>query len=172
MERKKQLRMLGLAALLPLFVLVWVLSSEEPLPPGEKEAVEEAICIAKESGARRAIPIAVSAPSHCALMIEASKRLVGELEKIKFTPPVIPIVNNADAMFLNTTGSIKASLIKQLDSPLLWEDSIRNILESGIDTFIEVGPGKILSGLIKRIDTGVKTLNTDKDMEEILSKIK
>ncbi len=139
---------------------------------GEKEAVEEAICIAKESGARRAIPIAVSAPSHCALMIEASKRLVVELEKINFTPPVIPIVNNADAMFLNTTGSIKASLIKQLDSPLLWEDSIRNILESGIDTFIEVGPGKILSGLIKRIDTGVKTLSTDKDMEEILSKIK
>ncbi|RMG04126.1 MAG: [acyl-carrier-protein] S-malonyltransferase, partial [Nitrospirae bacterium] len=103
---------------------------------GEKEAVEEAIQIAKERGARRAVPLAVSAPSHCALMIEASKKLAEELENIPFMAPSIPVVNNADAIFLNTTGSIKASLVKQLDSPLLWEDSVRNIIESGIRTFV------------------------------------
>ena len=134
---------------------------------GERPAVEEAIQMAKERGARRAVPLAVSAPSHCALMIEASRQLAEELERIDFSPPRIPVVNNADAMFLNTTGSIKASLVKQLDSPLLWEDSVRNIIESGIRTFIEVGPGKVLSGLIRRIDGGVKTLNTDTSLEEI-----
>ncbi len=134
---------------------------------GERPAVEEAIQMAKERGARRAVPLAVSAPSHCALMIEASSQLAEELERIDFSPPRIPVVNNADAMFLNTTGSIKASLVKQLDSPLLWEDSVRNIIESGIRTFIEVGPGKVLSGLIRRIDGGVKTLNTDTSLEEI-----
>jgi [acyl-carrier-protein] S-malonyltransferase len=134
---------------------------------GERPAVEEAIQVAKERGARRAVPLAVSAPSHCALMIEASRQLAEELERIDFSPPRIPVVNNADAMFLNTTGSIKASLVKQLDSPLLWEDSVRNMIESGIRTFIEVGPGKVLSGLIRRIDGGVKTLNTDTSLEEI-----
>ncbi|NOY65033.1 MAG: ACP S-malonyltransferase, partial [Nitrospirae bacterium] len=94
---------------------------------GEKEAVEEAIALAREAGAKRAMALAVSAPSHCALMIEASRALAEELKKIDFKPPRIPIVNNADAIFLNTVDSIKASLVKQLDSPLLWEDSIRTM---------------------------------------------
>ncbi len=135
---------------------------------GEKEAVEEAIALARESGAKRAITLAVSAPSHCALMIEASRALAEELKNIEFRPPRVPIVNNADAIFLNTVDSIKASLVKQLDSPLLWEDSIRTMVDSGIDTFVEVGPGRVLSGLIKRIDSSVSVYNTDEELQKII----
>ncbi len=139
---------------------------------GKREAVEEAMRLAREAGAKRTIPLAVSTPSHCALMIEASIKLAEELGNIHFNPPKVPVVNNADAMFLNTVDSIKASLVKQLDSTLLWEDSVRNMTDSGIDTFIEVGPGKVLSGLIKRIAPEVTTFNTDAGIEQVLEGVK
>jgi [acyl-carrier-protein] S-malonyltransferase len=128
---------------------------------GEKEAVEEAMKLAKEAGAKRAVPLAVSVPSHCTLMADASRRLAELLDKIGFKKPLIPIVNNADAMFLNDIDSIKNSLIRQLNSPLLWEDSIRVIVDSGVEMFIEVGPGKVLSGLSKRIEPDIKILNVE-----------
>lgn len=128
---------------------------------GEKEAVEEAMKLAKDAGAKRAVPLAVSVPSHCTLMVDASQRLAELLDQIEFKNPVIPIVNNADAMFLSNVDSIKASLVRQLNSPLLWEDSIRIIEDSGIDTFIEAGPGKVLSGLIKRIEPAAKIYNVE-----------
>lgn len=120
---------------------------------GETKAVEEAIALAKEAGAKRAIPLAVSAPSHCTLMAEASNKLARFLssEGMEMKPPEIPIVINADGIFLSTVDSIKTSLVRQLNSPVLWEDSVRTIYDSGINIFIEVGPGKVLSGLIKRI---------------------
>jgi len=133
---------------------------------GEKEAVEEAIKLAKEAGAKRAVPLAVSVPSHCTLMADASKRLGQLLEEIEFRNPAIPLVNNADAMFLNNVESLKGSLVRQLSSPLLWEDSIRVIADSGVETFVEVGPGKVLSGLIRRIENTVKTLNVE-DMRSL-----
>ena len=141
---------------------------------GEKEAVEEAMKLAKEKGAKKVIPLLVSVPSHCTLMADASNRLAGLLNGIEFKFPEIPIVNNADAMFLNDRDSIKRSLIRQLNSPLLWEDSIRVIVDSGIDTFIEVGPGKVLSGLIKRIEPSVKVFNVEdiKSLENTLASIK
>lgn len=128
---------------------------------GEKEAVEEAIVLAKQTGAKRAIPLAVSVPSHCGLMLDASNKLAQALDYIQFRDPDIPLVNNADAMFLHTGDSIKASLVKQLDSPLLWEDSMRTIIESGVDTFVEVGPNKVLTGLLKRIDPSVTFYNVE-----------
>lgn len=128
---------------------------------GEKEAVEDAIRLAKEAGAKRALPLAVSAPSHCTLMVEASNRLLALLNTIELRNPVVPVMNNADALFLNNADSIKTSLVKQLNSPLLWEDSIRNMAAAGIDTFIEVGPGKVLSGLIKRIEPEVKIYHVE-----------
>jgi [acyl-carrier-protein] S-malonyltransferase len=139
---------------------------------GKREAVEEAMRLARDAGAKRTIPLAVSAPSHCALMIEASIKLAEELRHVHFNPPRVPIVNNADAMFLNTVDSIKASLVKQLDSTLLWEDSVRNMTDSGIDTFIEVGPGKVLSGLIKRIAPEATTFNTDAGIEQVVEGVK
>lgn len=140
---------------------------------GEKEAVEEAMKLAKEAGAKRAIPLAVSVPSHCTLMAGASVKLSELLEGIELGNAAIPIVNNADAMFLNTSGSIKASLVRQLNRPLLWEDSIRAIAASGTETFVEVGPGKVLSGLIKRIEADAKVFNVEdvKSLEATLPKI-
>ncbi len=128
---------------------------------GERQAVERAMEMAKEAGARKVMALAVSAPSHCTLMVEASNRLGAVLDPMRFDTPAVPVVNNADAMFLTSGDRIKISLIKQLNSPLLWEDSVRNIVNSGVDTFIEVGPGRVLSGLIKRIDATVRILNVE-----------
>jgi [acyl-carrier-protein] S-malonyltransferase len=138
---------------------------------GEKEAVEEAMRLAREKGAKRVLTLAVSVPSHCTLMAGASQKLAELLDKVDFKNPVIPIVNNADAIFLNDGDSVKKSLVRQLNNPLLWEDSIKAIFDSGIDTFIEVGPGKVLSGLIKRIEPSAKTFNVEdiKSLENTLS---
>jgi len=138
---------------------------------GEKTAVEEAINLCKDAGAKRAMPLSVSVPSHCALMNNASQRLSELLDKLEFKNPVIPIVNNADAIFLDNIESIKTSLVRQISSPLLWEDSIIAIANSGIDTFVEVGPGKVLSGLIKRIVPETRVLNVEdvKSLEKTLS---
>jgi [acyl-carrier-protein] S-malonyltransferase len=135
---------------------------------GEKEAVEEAMKLAKDAGAKRAITLAVSAPSHCALMENASRALSAflSLENTAMNAPCIPVVSNAAAIFLDTVDSIKASLIKQLSCPVLWEDSIKTIFRSGIKVFIEVGPGKVLSGLVKRIEPAAVTFNVE-DMESL-----
>jgi [acyl-carrier-protein] S-malonyltransferase len=141
---------------------------------GEKEAVEEAMRLAREKGAKKALTLAVSVPSHCTLMAGASQRLSELLDKVDFKNPVIPVVNNADAIFLNDGDSVKKSLIRQLNNPLLWEDSIRAIFDSGIDTFIEVGPKRVLSGLIKRIEPSAKIFNVEdtKSLENTLTSIK
>jgi [acyl-carrier-protein] S-malonyltransferase len=133
---------------------------------GEKQAVEDAMKRAKEAGAKRAMALAVSAPSHCTLMAEASDRLSDLLNTLEFRSPSVPLMNNADAIFLSSADSIRTSLVKQLNSPLLWEDSIRNMRSSGIDTFIEVGPGKVLSGLIKRIEPDARIFNVE-DVESL-----
>ncbi len=135
---------------------------------GEKEAIEEAMKLAKDAGAKRTILLAVSAPSHCALMENASRALSEflSLENIEMNAPSIPVVSNADAIFLDTVDTIKASLVKQLSNPVLWEDSIRTIFRSGIKVFIEAGPGKVLSGLIKRIEPEAVTFNME-DMESL-----
>ncbi|MEK7698319.1 MAG: ACP S-malonyltransferase, partial [Nitrospirota bacterium] len=136
-------------------------SPEQIVIAGEKTAVEEAIGLANSMGAKKVVPLSVSAPSHCGLMTKASKRLFELLNSIEFHPPKIPVVNNADAAFLNKPEDIKESLVRQLNSPLLWEDSIKIMVENGVDTFIEVGPKRVLSGLIKRIDKNVKVFNVE-----------
>lgn len=130
---------------------------------GEKEAVKSAMKFAKEVGAKKVITLAVSAPSHCKLMEDASNKLAEFLflENIEMNNPEIPVVGNADAIFLSTVDGIKASLVRQLNNPVLWEDSIRTIVESGINVFIEVGSGKVLSGLIKRIVSDAVTFNVE-----------
>ena len=140
---------------------------------GEKNAVEEAMELAKNAGAKRAIPLAVSAPSHCALMKDASEKLAALLNNTQLHSAQIPIVNNADAAFLRDLQEIKLSLVRQLNQPLLWEDSVKVMVENGVDTFIEVGPKKVLSGLIKRIDGNVRIFNVEdvKSLQETLSAI-
>jgi len=138
---------------------------------GEKGAVEEAVNLCKEAGAKRAVALSVSVPSHSRLMEDASRRLAELLDSIEFKDPQIPLVNNADAKFLDTKESIKASLIRQISRPLLWEDSVRAIAQSGIETFVEVGPGRVLSGLIRRIvpDTNMFNVEDMKSLELTLS---
>jgi [acyl-carrier-protein] S-malonyltransferase len=128
---------------------------------GEKAAVEEAIHLCKNAGAKRAVALSVSVPSHCGLMEGASEKLAHLLGAIEFKKPVVPVVNNAEAMFLTETEDIKSSLVRQLSSPLLWEDSIKKMEASGVDTFIEVGPGRVLSGLIRRILSDANVMNAE-----------
>jgi [acyl-carrier-protein] S-malonyltransferase len=139
---------------------------------GEKPAVEEAVGLCKEAGAKRAIPLAVSVPSHCALMTSASEKLAGALDSIELRNPEIPLVNNADAKFLDSVDEIKSSLIRQLSRPLLWEDSVRAMSDAGVDTFVEVGPGKVLSGLIRRIvEAKTMSIEDSKTMQDAVSSL-
>ncbi len=148
-------------------------SPEQIVIAGEKTAVEDAIELANSMEAKKVVRLSVSAPSHCGLMTKASKRLFELLNSIEFYPPEMPVVNNADAKFLINPEDIKESLVRQLNSPLLWEDSVRVMVENGVETFIEVGPKKVLSGLIKRIGKNVKTLNVEdnKSLTETLNSL-
>jgi [acyl-carrier-protein] S-malonyltransferase len=138
---------------------------------GEKAAVEKVMELAKSRGAKKVIPLAVSVPSHCAMMNQAGIALAKELEKITIRDLNFPIVNNADAKFLRTASELKPSLFKQISAPLYWEDSINTMSAAGFDTFIEIGPGKVLAGLVRRIAKESKVLNIEdlKSMNETLT---
>jgi [acyl-carrier-protein] S-malonyltransferase len=144
---------------------------------GEKGAVEEAMKLADEAGARRVVPLAVSVPSHCALMEETSERLGEYLSRgdgIGLHEPLIPVVTNADARFLSTAEDIRDALLRQLKGPVYWEDSIAAMRDRGFDTFVEVGPGKVLSGLIKRVSRDLRVLNVEDtaSLEKTLGELK
>jgi [acyl-carrier-protein] S-malonyltransferase len=128
---------------------------------GEKKAVENAMELARAAGAKKVIQLSVSVPSHCALMKQAGQRLAQELESVTIRDLNIPIVNNAEAKFIRTAAELRPSLVVQISSPLYWEDSIKRMAAEGYDTFIEIGPGKVLSGLVKRISKDVKVLNVE-----------
>ncbi len=128
---------------------------------GEKVAVEALIVKAKVAGAKRALPLAVSVPSHCALMEEAGKKFEAMLKGFEIRDTMLPFVNNVDARFISDAEVIRKSLVRQLSQSVLWEDCIKTIAMKGMMTFVEVGPGKILSGLIKRIATGARTFNVE-----------
>jgi [acyl-carrier-protein] S-malonyltransferase len=138
---------------------------------GEKKAVEKAMELAKAAGAKKVVPLAVSVPSHCAMMRGAGEKLGKELETIAIGDLRMPIVNNADAKFISGAAELRPSLIRQISSPLYWEDSISRMAAEGFDTFIEIGPGKVLSGLVKRIAKDAKVLNVEdqKSMGETLT---
>ena len=133
---------------------------------GEKLAVEDLIAKAKESGAKRAIPLAVSVPSHCALMKDAGKKFEEILKDFRINDAALPFVNNVDAGFVSGAEEIRASLVRQLSQSVLWEDCVRTIAAKGVKTFIEVGPGKVLSGLVKRIESGAVIFNVE-NMESL-----
>jgi [acyl-carrier-protein] S-malonyltransferase len=138
---------------------------------GEKAAVERAIELAKAKGCRKAIPLAVSVPVHTPLMRVAAERLAHDVMATAWSELSAPLVNNAEAKALRAPAEVRASLIKQLPSPVLWEDSIRVMSRMGVTTFIEVGPGTVLTGLIKRIVPDAMTLNVQdpKSLDTTLS---
>ncbi len=118
---------------------------------GEKGAVERAIEVAKAKGCRRAMLLPVSVPVHTALMKPAADRLTPFVESASMSDLQVPLINNADAKALTTAKEIRESLIRQLPSSVLWEQSIRVMGEMGVTTFVEIGPGTVLTGLVKRI---------------------
>lgn len=124
---------------------------------GTKLGVEKASEAAKEAGAKRAIPLVVSGPFHSSLMKEAAVKLEEEINQITIQTPQTPIISNVKAELLQDAEEIKKEMIEQVYSPVLWEDDVRKMLELGVTTFIECGPGKVLSGLVKKVDRSVKT---------------
>ncbi|AEI35915.1 ACP S-malonyltransferase [Francisella salina] len=136
---------------------------------GEKAAVEKANIIAKEKGAKRAQILAVSVPSHCSLMKNAADKFESELDNVEFKEPTTAIVQNYDATSHATPTEIKSAVVKQLYKPVLWTQSIEELVELGVTEVIECGPNKVLSGLIKRIDKSltIKDTNNVDSLENI-----
>lgn len=131
---------------------------------GTTKGVELAGEKAKEAGAKRAIPLEVSGPFHSALMKPAAEKFATILDGLEIVDAKIPVVANVTATPIQKQEEIKTKLVEQLYSSVLWEDSVRKMLDLGVDTFIEIGPGKVLSGLIKKIDRKVKVYAVN-DME-------
>jgi len=126
---------------------------------GHKEAVERAGELCKAAGAKRVLPLPVSVPSHCALMSDAADKLAIELELITFNSPEIAVVNNVDVAEEVAGDAIKAALVKQLYSPVRWSETISLLANDGIEQVVEVGPGKVLQGLNKRINKTLKSVS-------------
>ncbi len=118
---------------------------------GQAAAVDRAIEICKEKGAKRALPLAVSVPSHCPLMQPAAEKLSTELDKLQFRDPAIPVIQNYTAAIPADSAELKQNMLEQLCNPVLWTQTIPLMADSGIETVVECGPGKVLSGLNKRI---------------------
>ena len=124
-------------------------------------AVEKAVEIAKESGAKKAIMLPVSVPFHTSLLDSAGERLKVELEKIRIEELKIPLVNNVYADYSQNAAETLNVLVKQVSNPVRWDESIQLMIDDGVDTFIEVGPGKSLGKFIKRISKEVTVLNVE-----------
>jgi [acyl-carrier-protein] S-malonyltransferase len=128
---------------------------------GHADAVAKASERAKALGAKRAIPLAVSAPFHCALMKPAEDRLAPELRALQVSDPAIPVVANVDAELKRDAASAVDALIRQVSSPVRWDDVVARLVKEGVTTCVELGPGTVLAGLIKKIDRTVKVLSVE-----------
>ncbi|MBN6710125.1 ACP S-malonyltransferase [Haemophilus haemoglobinophilus] len=118
---------------------------------GAKAAVERAAVACKEAGAKRALPLAVSVPSHCALMKPAAEELAIALENITFKAPQVPVINNVDVTAENETSEIRTALVRQLYSPVRWTETVEKMACNGVEVLVEIGPNKVLTGLTSRI---------------------
>ncbi len=137
-------------------------SPEQIVISGREEAVKRATAIAKEKGARTVIPLKVSGAFHSTLMSPASKKLAKEIEKTKVSKAEIPVMTNVSAKYISEPSEIKSSLIKQLDNPVKWCHSMQNLIDDGVEEFYEIGPGKVLTSLLKKINHTKKIINIDK----------
>jgi len=120
---------------------------------GDTEAVERAMQACKDAGAKRALPLKVSVPSHCQLMQPAAERLAVDLQALTFRPANIPVVQNVNAEVTTDADSIRQNLLDQLHRPVLWVDTVRLMHRGGVQAVVECGPGKVLCGLIRRIES-------------------
>lgn len=130
-------------------------SAAQVVIAGHREAVERALALASKRGGSKSILLPVSAPFHCALMSPAAERLTKELEAVTVTAPKVPVVRNVDARITTSGEDVVPFLIKQVTSPVRWMDCVRRMIQEGVTTVLEVGPGRVLTGLLKRIDRKV-----------------
>src|SRR3989454_8627442 len=136
-------------------------SANQVVIAGNATAIDRAIELLKGAGARRVVKLNVSAPFHCALMMPAQERLSVDLADLEFRDLSVGLVTNSDAAIINTGSDARAALIKQVASPVRWLESIELLISNGVDTFVEVGPGKVLSGLMRQISREVKCINVE-----------
>jgi len=136
-------------------------SPEQTVISGSAAAVKRAVEIASQSGAKRAVILPVSAPFHCALMMPAQQRIEADLRATQFSALKIPLITNVDAQAITTGEEARAALIRQVTAPVRWLDSVREMIESGVTVFVEVGPGKVLTGLLRQIDRSVRVFNVE-----------
>jgi [acyl-carrier-protein] S-malonyltransferase len=128
---------------------------------GAAAAVGRAVELAKARGARRATLLKVSAPFHCALMQPAEDRLARDLDALEIADPQVPLVNNVDAQLVRSAAAVRSGLKRQVTASVRWEQSMRLLLREGVGLFIEVGPGKVLSGLLRQIDRQAECLRVE-----------
>ncbi|HUJ00839.1 MAG TPA: ACP S-malonyltransferase, partial [Usitatibacter sp.] len=125
---------------------------------GHRGAVERAMALAKEMGAKRAVMLPMSAPSHCSLMKPAADRLRARLEQVRLRAPRVPVVHNRFVEAFTDPARIREALVEQLDHPVRWIETVRFLAAQGVDRIVECGPGKVLAGLAKRIAGEVEVL--------------
>ncbi|MEX0605857.1 MAG: ACP S-malonyltransferase [Marinobacter sp.] len=128
---------------------------------GSRAAVDRAIKACKSAGARKAMPLPVSVPSHCALMKDAANELASALDEVSFNSAVIPVIQNVTALPEQDSEALKVNLVKQLYSPVLWTDSVNTLVAGSVTNAVECGAGKVLAGLIKRIDRSLTVHNLE-----------
>jgi [acyl-carrier-protein] S-malonyltransferase len=128
---------------------------------GHAAAVDRASELCKARGAKRAVRLPVSAPFHCALMKPAQDRLAVDLAALAFRDPQVPLVNNVDARVVRDAGSCRDGLVRQVSGAVRWQDSMELLAREGVTTFVEVGPGTVLSGLVRKIAKGARVLSVD-----------
>jgi [acyl-carrier-protein] S-malonyltransferase len=136
-------------------------SPDQTVISGNKAAVGRAAELAKHRGAKRAILLPVSAPFHCALMQPAQDRLAADLAALTFHAPEVPVVCNVDAALITTADQARDALIRQVTGSVQWDKSVRALIALGVRNFVEVGPGKVLCGLIRQIDRSSACVNVE-----------
>jgi [acyl-carrier-protein] S-malonyltransferase len=148
-------------------------SSEQIVISGHAAAVERAIKLATERGAKKAVSLPVSAPFHCALMQPAQDRLAEDLNALNFQNPDYPVVCNVDATPVTDGVAARAALIRQVTGSVQWDPSIRLLIEKGVNLFVEVGPGKVLWGLMRQIDRSKTclTVGDEASLQKTLSQL-
>jgi [acyl-carrier-protein] S-malonyltransferase len=146
-------------------------SPDQTVISGNQGAVERAAELAKQRGAKRAVMLPVSAPFHCALMQPAQDRLAHDLHALDFHDPEISIMCNVDASLVTTGHQSRDALIRQVTGAVLWDRSMRQLADLGVQDFVEVGPGKVLCGLLRQIDRSLKCLNVEDEssLEKVLN---
>ena len=148
-------------------------SPEQTVISGHAGAVKRAVEIASQSGAKRAVVLSVSAPFHSALMMPAQQKLESDLDATQFEDLEMPLVTNVDADSIRKGEEARSGLVRQVSMPVRWEESMRMLLDEGVKIFLEVGPGRVLTGLMRQIERSVTTLNVEdeKSLQATLEKI-